>query len=152
MFGLKVLFERRVIVEMVVGEIGEHGGYEGQSVYPVLVQSVRRYLHRQLCHASVPQALQRLLQPNRTGGGKTFLANRRSLSVKRTQGPDGACVPSLIQQMPNQRHSGRFSVCPRHPDDVELLPGVPEPFRRCQRDGYTTVPNQDLRDGQIAPP
>src|SRR4029077_4235488 len=59
---LEIFLHRSMIVEMVAGEVGEHGDIELEAVNPPLVETVRRSLHRDRSYSPIGQLAQDPLQ------------------------------------------------------------------------------------------
>lgn len=68
--GFKIGFDARVIIQMVAAQIGEARGRDADTVEPVLIEAVRRRLHRQMRNALVGEFRQCLVQPDRIRRGQ----------------------------------------------------------------------------------
>ncbi len=105
---LEVRVERAVVVEVLVAEVGEARGREPGAVDPVLVQRVRRHLHRDRARARIAHACEQLLQVAGLRGGVRAVVRSgdRLPRDARTDGPDhtGAVTCGLRDHL---EHVGR---------------------------------------------
>ena len=69
--GRGVSVERAVVVEMVLGEIGENRDVEGDTVHALLVDAVGRNFHRRAATAVVGHAGEQVVELDRAGRGET---------------------------------------------------------------------------------
>ena len=63
--GGEIVLDRRVIVHVVAGQIGEGAGGETNAVEPLLVEAVRRGLHREMRDARVGEPIEGSMQLDR---------------------------------------------------------------------------------------
>ena len=60
-----------MIVEVVAGEVREHHDVEAKPLDALLLERVRRHLHRDAPHAAVAERAQHALQLDRSGRGES---------------------------------------------------------------------------------
>ncbi len=119
-FGLPVCFDRAVIVEVVVGQIGKDGDLIGYASNAILVEGMRGHLH----YARGASGLDHFFQGSvelegvggRQGGVDRFVAR---------QDGDGAHESRLYaenrEQVVYEIGGGRFTVRTRYADHPETL-------------------------------
>ena len=69
LFGFQVVVKSAVVVEVVVGEVGENAAHETQGRRAVLHHGVRAYFHAGVGAAGSHHTGQQLVQPNGIGRG-----------------------------------------------------------------------------------
>ena len=74
--GREVDVHGAVVVEMVLGQVGEAGRGESHAVEPALVEAVARGLHRQMVDALARQGRQILVKRHRVGRGQAGVARQ----------------------------------------------------------------------------
>ncbi len=86
--GGKIILGRRVVIHVVAAEIGEGAGGKPHAVEPLLVEAVRRRLHREMGDARVGERLkrpvegQRVRRRQRTIHGDRRATRRRSCRAR----------------------------------------------------------------------
>jgi hypothetical protein len=65
--GREIIFQRRMIIEMVAAEIGEGAGRDPHPVEPALVEAVRGRFHGEVGHAFAGELIERACSA--TGSG-----------------------------------------------------------------------------------
>ena len=83
--GGEIVLDRRVIVHVVARQIGEGAGGEAHAVEPLLVEAVRRGLHREMRDAARGEPVEGLMQRDRV--------RRRQRSVNGQRARDDADRP-----------------------------------------------------------
>src|SRR4051794_23387280 len=64
------MFEARVVIEMVAGDVGEPTGRDPHAVETVLIEAVRRGFEREMRHSLLGETMQRAMQTDRIGRGE----------------------------------------------------------------------------------
>ena len=144
--GDGVLLHRAVEVEVVLGEVREHGHVEGDAVHAVERERVGGHLHRHPAHAGRHHLREQPLQLDRLGRGLTRVASPAADDVL-----DGADDARLEAAGPEERlaevRRGGLAVRARDADDGQgsrgmAVVGVGQP-----RQGPPGVRDQDPSDG-----
>ena len=142
----EVLRHVLVVVEMVLGEVGEHTHVEADAVQATLLQCVGRCLHDDCLHASVGQ----LPQPN---GDLDGARGRQGLSpwahpflVGETKGPDRRSRAATTQEMAHEGSRRSLSVGTGDADHEHPLVGRPHHGAGGDRPRLPTIVHPKLRD------
>ena len=143
--GDAVVLHGTVVVQMVLGQVGEHPHLKGQALQPVLYQGVGGRLQHHMGAAGVrhgPQQLLQLIAVRRGAVGRQFLLPH--------QIPVGADKPHLGvqgsgQQFPNQVGGRGLSVGPGNGNQRHLLSGAAEPVGADPGHGPTGFPGNQPR-------
>ncbi len=113
--GGEVLLHRAVVVQVVAREVGEGRRREAHPLHALLLQRMRRHLHRDRAHPGIDQLAQHALQLHGTGRGES--------------GPPGSVRPALPTSTPSvpidAAGASGVSSTWRSIDAVVVLPLVP---------------------------
>ena len=120
LFGVAVVLESAVIVEVVAREVGEESPFEMQTADAMLVNGVRRAFHKGIIAAGLDHFCQKCVEFDRIGGGVrgfhgavvNIVAHRRHKSHLVTQ--------SSVELVEHRGHGG-FSVGAGHSDEAQFV-------------------------------
>ena len=145
--GEEVLLHRRVEVQVVLGEVGEDDGREGDRTDPLQCKGVGGDLHRTGPVARVEHRPQVGLQVDRLGRGAE---DRPVLPADdRLHRPQQAALHAArFQQRPHQICRGGLAVGARHPEHGKLPRGIAVEARRHRPHRCTGRSHEDLRHTQ----
>ena len=118
--GVEVVFQGAMVIQMVLGQIGEHGRLEGDAVHAVLMQGVGGDFHRHGAAAIRAHGGQMLLnfQGLRRGvSGRDQLAAQ----VVMNRAKQTAAHLGLIEQVMNQEANGGLAVGARDARDGQVF-------------------------------
>gem|GEM_PF-6816663 len=133
-----------VVVEVVAGEVGEHGHIHRDAVEPVLVQRVRRRLEDDHLDAVVHA----LAQPPREvhgprGRQPDRLRVHDPVRADVSEGPDNRRTGPIREEMPKQERRRGLPVRAGDRGQFETLRGPAlEPLRRTRRGGPAVLHDQ----------
>ena len=149
--GPVVVVQVGVEVEVVLGQVGEHGRLEAGAVDPVQGQAVAGHLHRRRLHARVGHLGQQPLEVWGLGGG----VDGRPAGVADPH-LDGAQQPRDQAGGPEDRlqheGGGGLAVGAGHPDQVEAARGMVEERRRQRGQHLPDPADQQLGGLQVEGP
>ena len=76
--GGEIVLDRRMVVHVVAGEIGERARGEAHAVEPLLVEAVRRGLHGEVGDAACGEPVEELMERDRVRGGQRSVDGQRA--------------------------------------------------------------------------
>ncbi len=103
LFGVPVVLEGLVVVQVVTGQVGEDAPREGQPSYPVLCHAVAAHLHEGILASLVGHLSQQLVERDRVGGG-ALGGNGAPVDIV----AHGAAQPAFVSHTPEHivKHRG----------------------------------------------
>lgn len=140
-FGCEVIVEIGVIVEMVLGEVGEGAHGHADPVHAVLLEPVAGGLHCQMGHALPGQRVEGPVQGNGVGRGvPRHLARRAAGHAQRTE--TGGVMPGRRPDLAQEFHGGALAVGTGDGDDMPGLARM-EARRELRQHGGRLVGHED---------
>lgn len=130
-----------MVVEMVVGYIGEYGTTECESVDSALMKGVGTYLHETVLASFVHHHAHQSVESDGvlSGIGRLEPFGADVVGYCRQQ---AAAVSQICEQVVEQGGNGGFAVCPRHAYQIEVPARVQEKIAGYRCGGGTGVLNQ----------
>ena len=145
-FRVAVGLGRAVVIEVVVGEVGENGGGEALAADALLDERVARHLHRARGAAVVHHLAEERVQRERVR--RRVCRLDASLADADLDGAEEAGLRAeRRQEVVEQVRRRRLAIRPRHPDELQLAAGVIEEDARHLGEGRPRV-----RDGHEGDP
>ena len=117
--GLDILREGLVIVQMVVGYVGEYGSLELQPSDALLHDRVRRHLHEAVFASRVDHLAQHGIEPHGVGRGVRRLRFAVPHAVDH-RGDQPRAIAQRAEQIAQQRGHGGLAVGARHAHQPQL--------------------------------
>ena len=123
-FGLEIGLQRWVVIEMVLAEVGEHRPSEPTAAHPVLIQRMGAHLHgpKPATGSHRRGEIRLQLIGKRGGVHRSPAVTRPTVGQGAEQGTGHSTTES---QVLNQMGGGGFAVGAGHPDELQLLAGLP---------------------------
>ncbi len=146
--GLEVLLHVAVEVEVILGQVGEHGDRESDPGRPVERQRVRADLHRAGPVARLEHAPKGRLEVDRLGGRPLDLLLHPAhhlLDRSQEPGPD----PLGLEHVPDQERGGGLSVGAGHTGDPQGRRRVAPEVDRDRRHRRARIGDPDLGGGEV---
>jgi len=121
--GLEIGLHRGVVIEVVLGEVGEHRAGEAAAGHPLLIERVGAHLHRSDVgaggHRLGQLALQQIGKSGGVLGGDAVTRPAIDQRAEQGGGPAGAA-----RQVFDQMGGGGLAVGARHAEQLEALAGM----------------------------
>ena len=136
--GLEIILHSVVVVQVVLGQIGENAHVEIDAGHAFLVQRVGRDLHGDAAAAVFIHFLQQVFQFQRSGRGMGGRGDFLSVVIGDGADQSGA-QPGLLEQGMGDVGRRSFSVRPRHADHGHVAGRASVPGRAHQADGQAGI-------------
>ena len=121
--GLEIVLDRRMIVHVVAGQIGERARRKAHAVEPLLVETVRGGLDREARDAACGEPIEKLMQGDRVRRRQRSVYGQRARH--HSDRPDRSSL--LTERLPDLAHKGDnrcFSARAGHRDNGFWLAGI----------------------------